>query len=761
MPFGSAIVKGLGDSFSDIPIRLKLALIIGLATGFAIIVAGIAVLIYEADTFRPRSLEEAKTHADILAEILVPSLVFRDSDAAASDLATLHYTQDIKAAAVYDSHGDFFAEYRRVDGKGKGWTKPSIPLKVPRPGARFKPRELTYVAAIADSGVSEVGFVWLDTELPPIYARLPQYGIMFGVLILSLLALAALLAIGLKQSVILPITSLAKTALSVIGKKDYSLRASGSGKDEIGNLTQTFNQMLEVIEQSDRSLRESEERFSKAFHDNPTPMSIIRISDGIFIDVNESALALTGLKREELIGHTGLETGIIDPNQREMMRKMMDERGSIRDLEMKLGTKSGEKVDVLSSMQVIEVGREKCFLSISSDITHRKQVEEQLRQSQKMEAVGRLAGGIAHDFNNLLTAINGYSGLILQDMEPTHPLYGFLREILKSGERAAGLTKQLLAYSRKQVMEPKLWDLNLIVGDMEGMLKRLIGEDVVLVSELSHDIGPVKVDRGQVEQIILNLAINARDAMPEGGQLTLRTEAVSLSEALNGLHFEIAPGRYVVLSVRDTGIGMTPEVKARLFEPFFTTKDVSKGTGLGLSVVYGIVRQSGGSVSVSSEPGRGANFRIYFPAMASLGAGAAVFQPEEGPEAHRGDETILLVEDEKSVRKFTRLALEASGYRVFEAGNGVEALGMLASLSPRVDLVITDMVMPDMGGVVLAKRIHERMPMVPVIFISGYPEQGFRHHGALDSGETLLQKPFTPSELARKVREVLEPARRK
>ncbi|HLP42471.1 MAG TPA: ATP-binding protein, partial [Fibrobacteria bacterium] len=399
-------------------------------------------------------------------------------------------------------------------------------------------------------------------------------------------------------------------------------------------------------------------------------------------------------------------------------------------------------------------GKPYAICGVSTDITDRKRVEGQLRQSQKMEAIGRLAGGIAHDFNNLLTAINGYSTLALQGMDPSHPLHDFIQEILKSGERAAGLTRQLLAYSRKQTMEPKPVNLNTIVSDMERMLRRLIGEDVDLASVLSPEIGMVMADRSQVEQIVLNLVLNARDAMPHGGKLTLETRRMVLDASYAGVHLEASPGPHVMLAVSDSGIGMTRDIQARIFEPFFTTKDIGKGTGLGLSVVYGIVKQSGGSISVYSEPGIGTTFHIYFPEIAKVQEAHEAVAVPAG--IHHGSGTLLLVEDDNLVRKFTRRTLESLGYSVLEATNGRQALEVLKSHAESIRLVITDVVMPEMGGVPLSERIRSTYPTLPVVFVSGYSEYTGVHKDMV-AGKNFLQKPFNPNDLAKIIHEILNP----
>jgi two-component system cell cycle sensor histidine kinase/response regulator CckA len=387
------------------------------------------------------------------------------------------------------------------------------------------------------------------------------------------------------------------------------------------------------------------------------------------------------------------------------------------------------------------------------DVTERRRLEESLRQSQKMEAVGRLAGGIAHDFNNLLTAINGYSSLVLRLLSETHPARGDVLEIRKAGERAAGLTEQLLAFSRRQVLRPEILDLNAVVEDMKNMLGRLIPENIALEAHLSPNVGTVRADRGQLEQVIMNLAVNARDAMPEGGRLILETDNAELGVRFAQLHPELVPGPYVMLAVSDTGAGMDEETRARVFEPFFTTKQVGKGTGLGLSTVYGIVRQSGGHVSVYSEVGGGTVFKIYLPREEATSTEAP--EPRAAITEAPGAETILLAEDEDGVRTLIEKLLEEAGYRVLAAGTAEEALRLGQDHSGPIHLLLTDVVMPGMGGPELAGRLAEDRAGLRVLYTSGYTDAAVMDRGELPPGALFLQKPFTPAALTAKVREAL------
>jgi two-component system cell cycle sensor histidine kinase/response regulator CckA len=397
-----------------------------------------------------------------------------------------------------------------------------------------------------------------------------------------------------------------------------------------------------------------------------------------------------------------------------------------------------------------------------TDLTERRQLEEQLRQSQKMEALGLLAGGIAHDFNNLLSVINGFAELLAQDLPATDPRSTYVSEIIRAGESAAALTRQLLIFSRRQVVAPQTINLNQIVGDLERMLRRIIGEDIELVTRLHPDLGLVRADPGQIEQVLLNLVTNARDAMPQGGTLTIETANVQLdAKAARPFLYatkahEVRAGRYVLLAVSDTGIGMSPEVQARIFEPFFTTKEPGKGTGLGLATVYGIVMPCGGYVGVYSHPGAGTTFNVYLPQAEAEQPSATA--PDDAELVLNGHETILLVEDQDQLRSFAQLALERQGYTVLTAASGDEALHLAETHRGPIHLVITDVVMPRMSGRALAERLTAQRPGLRVLYMSGYTDDAILRHGILEADLPFLQKPFTQTQLVRKVRDVLDAA---
>jgi PAS domain S-box-containing protein len=410
----------------------------------------------------------------------------------------------------------------------------------------------------------------------------------------------------------------------------------------------------------------------------------------------------------------------------------------------------------LSGRAISDEARKLTFEIFSEDVTERRALEQQLRQSQKMEAIGRLAGGIAHDFNNLLMVISGYSEFLLERLGPDPALRGPAKEISTAAERATSLTRQLLAFSRKQMLAPKLLDLNAVVTENLKMLTRLIGEDIDLVMIPGSELGAVKADPGQIEQVIMNLAVNARDAMPQGGKLTIETANVTLDEAYARLHAPVQPGDYAMLAITDTGVGMDGEIQSHIFEPFFTTKG-TKGTGLGLSTVYGIVKQSGGYIWVYSEQGKGTSFKIYLPHV-TVDEFTAEEQPAAAatPPTETVHETILVVEDELNLRRLTRQFLENQGYAVLEAADGAAAVQICVAHQGTIHLLLTDVIMPGMNGRELAQRVSEIRPNMKVLYMSGYTENAIGHNGTLDAGITLLQKPFTLHALKAKVREVLD-----
>lgn len=513
-----------------------------------------------------------------------------------------------------------------------------------------------------------------------------------------------------------------------------------------------------ALESSEQALRDQRQFLLQIVNANPH-LIFVKDADGRFTLVNNAMAELYGTTPEDLVGKTDADLNL---NLEEVERFLRDDREVMTSLQSRLipeepftppGTGQTRWFQTVKVPLVSPDGRVSQVLGVATDITRRKQLEDQLRQSQKMEAVGRLAGGVAHDFNNLLTAILGHADLLLDETSGDDRRGADLAEIKHAAERAAGLTRQLLAFSRKQILQPKVLDLNTVVASVGTLLRRLIGEDVELRIAPAEGLGPVEADPGQLEQVILNLAVNARDAMPRGGKLIIETANVELDAEYARQHVGVEPGPYVMLAVSDTGVGMDDEVKAHLFEPFFTTKAQAQGTGLGLAMVYGIVKQSGGFIWVYSEPGRGTAFKIYLPRLAACPQAATPAPATEGSLAGSG--TILLVEDEEAVRRLASRVLEARGYTVLPAADGLQALDTVQRHPGAIDLVITDVVMHHMSGRELAELVRPRRPATKILYVSGYTDDAIVRHGVLEAGVVFLQKPFTPDSLARKVKEIL------
>jgi PAS domain S-box-containing protein len=505
----------------------------------------------------------------------------------------------------------------------------------------------------------------------------------------------------------------------------------------------------------EETLRKAEEKFSRAFQSSPAALTIADLATGSYLEVNGTFEQITGYRRDEVIGRRRDEVGLWadSPNRDEAVRRLVKD-GSLRNWEFGFRKKSGEAGTGLLSAELIEIDGNPCAITATIDITERLQLKNQLRQAQKLESVGRLAGGVAHDFNNLLTVINGYSDFLLKRLKPPDPLRSYANEIREAGERAASLTKQLLAFSRKQIIEPRVLDLNTTIRQSARMLQRLIGEDLVLKIDLLDGLGQVLADPDQVHQVLMNLVVNARDAMPDGGRLDIETTNIDLSgESIAAFHDGASPGHYVLMTVTDTGHGMDETIRLQVFEPFFTTKEVGKGTGLGLSTAYGIIRQSGGWIDVSSEVGIGTSFKVYLP---RIDACAVPQEIRIGIPTGGGSETVLLAEDQEAVRSLARIALTEFGYKVIEASDGDGAMSLAGAYAGEIHLLLTDVVMPGMDGRELSERLKKLRPTLKVLFMSGYTADVIAERGVIERGVAFLHKPFGPEELAQKVREVLD-----
>jgi two-component system cell cycle sensor histidine kinase/response regulator CckA len=542
------------------------------------------------------------------------------------------------------------------------------------------------------------------------------------------------------------------------GAQDYLVK----GQVDASQLERTIRYAVErkkaehALRSSEIALRQSEASFRSLVLNSP--YAIFRSSlEGGFLDANPALVSMLGYGSDSELMALDLSADVYgDPSKSEHLVEFFKSRTQFRGIEVEWKRKDGKLITVSLTGRPVqgEQGTSTHFEIIAEDVTERKALEAQLRQSQKMESVGRLAGGVAHDFNNLLNVILGYSEVLEESLDQNNELRKHAEAIKKAGLRAVSLTRQLLAFSRQQMLEPKVLNLNTVVTDTEEMLRRLIGEDIELTTVLEAVLGQVKADQGQIEQVIMNLIVNARDAMPQGGKLVIETANVELDEAFAQQHPPTLPGRHVLLAVTDTGVGMDKESQAHIFEPFFTTKEKDKGTGLGLAVVYGVVKQSNGYIWVYSEPGKGATFKIYLPRVEEAVEKAS--QSTGPPKSLQGSETILLVEDEERLRCLVRTLLAQSGYTVLEAGKGAQALEIAHQHQGTIHLLLTDVVMPGMSGKVLAEKMALLHPDTKVLFMSGYTEHAVTAHGVLEAGTFLLQKPFTRDALKRKVREVLD-----
>jgi two-component system cell cycle sensor histidine kinase/response regulator CckA len=501
---------------------------------------------------------------------------------------------------------------------------------------------------------------------------------------------------------------------------------------------------------AEEDLRSSETRYRRLFESIPLPMWVFDLETLKFLAVNEAAVRHYGYTRSEFATMTLAD---IQPagearSPRDSVPESVDEKQTWRHRR-----KDGSAITVEIQGHDLTFQSRRARLALVSDVTERQRLEEQLRQAQKMEAVGRLAGGIAHDFNNVLSVILSYGDMLLADLKPSDPMRDDVEEIRKAATRAADLTRQLLMFSRQQVIEPKVLELNDVVTGMNKMLQRILGADVSFVFSPQQPLGRVRIDPGSIEQVIMNLVVNARDAMPTGGTLTLETANTLLDGQYAKKHYGVTPGRYVMLAVTDTGVGMDKATQARIFEPFFTTKEAGRGTGLGLSTVFGIVQQGGGSVTIESERGKGASFKVYLP---RVDAKIDSVRPTQPPTASRGTEIVLLVEDDDQVRTVSRGILRRSGYQVLEARNAGEALLQAEAHAGTIHLLLADVVMPQVSGPDLAKRLASLHPEMKVLFMSGYTDDSVVRHGVVRSAISFLQKPITPEMLTTKVREVLD-----
>jgi PAS domain S-box-containing protein len=735
------------------------ALLLGL-TGLAVIGVELGALAIELteriEISRQRTASQIQRLSAGVAPVLSNALVVNDLATAEQTLRTMNLDQAWREVKLYEADGQRVildvSPANLPAARAPTLLRRILPLDPSESRTRVESGGMVYgILAVAPSSVSLENEIWDE-----IYRSATMSAFLITVL---LLLLNLILAIALR-----PVKALGQSAAR-FGAGDFSVRMPESRLAEIAPTVRAFNSMATNLERVLGELQAKEaanRRLGTILEQTEEAILTVDLEARI-TSWNLGARRLLGRSAEEMLGEplaSLFAVSVADPQA--LATRLLDTRLPER-IETEFKTAAGAPIEVMASGSPLSAadGRLDGHIIVARDITERRraeveraELEEQFRQAQKTEAVGRLAGGVAHDFNNLLTVITGRSEFLRLQLRADDPLLRHVDIITQGAQRAAKLTAQLLAFSRRQVLQPRVLDLNSVIGGMEEMLRRLIGENIALVMRPAPSLGRVMADPGQVEQILMNLAVNARDAMPEGGRLTLETGNVERDESFARQHIDAPSGSYVMLAVTDSGTGMSAETQARLFEPFFTTKEVGKGTGLGLATVYGIVKQSGGDIWVYSELGRGSCFRVYLPRVDALAETAEI--PDGAGAAPQGHETILLVEDEPDLRALALEILEMHGYRVLVAAEAGEACRLSDGHAGRIDLLLTDVVMPGKSGRELAALLTARRPELRVIYMSGYTADAIVSDGVLDPEIMFLQKPYSPATLALKVRDVLD-----
>jgi PAS domain S-box-containing protein len=730
-------------------IKRKLIWINTLACGLALIVAALLFGGYEVSLLRENLQRTLSVQAQIVSSNSASAILFNDSAVASTTLSALAAEPHIISAFIYLSNGDVFAEYARP---GSVPLSPAPPLRTGEiERSRFTSTELQLVRRIVYKGQID-GTVYLRSDLQPIEESISRYvRIVTAVLLISLFAALAISWV-VQGAITKPLVQLAELARVVSREKIFTLRAPPVNTgDEVAVLVDAFNEMLAQLQQRE----EERQKFVSLVEQSDDFIGMTNF-DGHAIYINRAGCNLVGVDSAQAAG-----AFLADFYPEHWWVKLRDEifpsimRGDgawVGEAQLR-DPRSKRTFDVLMNVFPVnhpDTRRLLCFAFVIRDISERKQLEEQLRQSQKLDSIGQLAGGVAHDFNNLLVVIGGYASMMLEDLPPGHEMREGLEEIRNAGDRASALTRQLLVFSRRQRAEQKDLSINELVHNLEKMLRRLIGEDIDLVLNLDDGAGILRADPVHLEQVIVNLAVNGRDAMPHGGRLLIETARLLADEDFARNHFDVIPGDYVLLSVSDTGTGMTPEVQSHIFEPFFTTKPKDKGTGLGLSTVYGIVKQSRGSIFVYSEIGHGSTFKMFFPAVKDS---AQTISTATAVAKLTGTETILLAEDEPGVRRYVTQLLTQHGYAVKVGEAGQAALEIARGYEGKIDLLLTDVVMPGMGGLELAVEFAKVRPGVPILFMSGYSDRLWARQ---EMESNLIQKPFTTTALLTEIRRKLD-----
>ena len=767
----------------DISLRHKLTLIMLAASAAALLLASVAFVVSDTLDNRRELTKNLHTRAEILANATAVTLAFDFPEDATNSLHALRADPNLVAACLYDRRGQVFAQYVRPVQQASFQPPP-----LGADGAEFKGGDLWLFHEVTLDG-KRLGTLFLQVDATYLKARFVRYLAIAGLVFVGAMAGAYLLSLELQRIVSRPILGLAGVARSVAKDQDYSLRAHKVSADELGQLYDDFNEMLVQISTRDVALRQAQDQLEERVRQRTAQLeaanrqlqeeivqrqraekeiqllaeaircsndcvSITDLDDNILF-ANESFCRTYGYAATELLGRPitlvrpGKDaTGEVIGVRAAALQGFW--RGELVDCR-----KDGVEFPVWLSASCIRGrdGRPTALIGVAQDLTERKKLEEQLRQAQKMEAVGQLAAGVAHDFNNIMTVILGRASLLLEELAGQEEALESAREITSAAERAANLTRQLLAFSRKQVLKPRWLDLNEVLSSVGRLVARLLGEHIVIQCRLGSQLPWVRADAGMIEQVIVNLAVNARDAMPAGGQLTLATAAVELDARTAARNPEARPGRYVRLEVTDTGCGMDAKTLRRIFEPFFTTKDVGKGTGLGLATVHGIIKQHEGWIEVRSQVNQGTSFSVYLPATDETP------QPVEeaaGSAAVAGKEGVLVAEDEPALGELVCLLLRRQGYHVWWARSGPEALEVWERFSPEIDVLLTDMVMPDgMTGSQLAGRLRAQKPQVKVIYTSGYSLELVESGIPAGEESNFLAKPYPADVLLAALRRVL------
>ena len=743
-------------TFNKWSLKTKLIIVIWGVAISALFTGFLYVVYQEAQFNKDDLIHELRLSASLTGESSAAALYFEEKEGVENVLKKLKNVPNLIQGTVYDSSGTKFANFDL-----RSATSP--PEKINGDfNLQFTDSSLILIQPLLYNN-TELGTVRLVASTDVLKIKIKKYLSILLLLMLALMIISYFLARWFAGIIAKPVLKLTKVTKEISEKGDYSTRVKKKTSDEIGSLYDGFNSMLSTIQSREaernlalQALEQSEQKY-RSFIENSND-AIYLLYNGRFEIVNDRFIELFELTREEIQSKEFRFKDLIHPDSYAEIEERETRIAGGEEVDSRYEfvgrTKSDKRINLEVNVSYIPYKKGRAVQGFLRDITERRTLEEQLRQAQKMEAIGRLSGGVAHDFNNLLTIILGYSELAKTKIEPRHPVLKNIEQITKAGQRAEALTRQLLAFSRRQVIQPVSFDVNQLILDLEKMLRRLIGENIELVVLLKEDKGVIKADPGQMEQIIMNLSVNAKDAMPDGGRLIIETQAVSLDKEQKFGLDELEVGEYIRISVRDSGIGMEKELLSHIFEPFFTTKERGKGTGLGLSTVYGIVQQNNGFIKVSSELGDGTVFDIFFPRQESVTE--FVVEKEIDDDKLYGSERILLVEDVPGLRHLAASTVTERGYKVTTAANGEEALSLFKKFNGMFDLLLTDIIMPGINGKKLAEKLSKQSPKLKIIFMSGYTDDAILPQTIADENIVFIQKPFTPIQLLWKIRKTLD-----